>query len=174
MNLETPQEVVKASILRQYVNLMDVVNKLLVKLIGVMMLLMSIFVFIQVFCRYLLGFTIPWTEEIARYLMIWSTFLGASVAMRRSSLISLEIFVHFTPKLVSKIITFSAIVISFVFFLVLSKIGLEMIILSGTETSPVTKFPMTYVYAALPVSMVFMVFNGIVVFIEKFLLKEGV
>lgn len=37
----------------------------------------------QVFCRYLLNHSLFWSEELARYLLVWLTFLGATVAYRR-------------------------------------------------------------------------------------------
>lgn len=36
----------------------------------------------NVFCRFLLGFSIYWGDELALVLMVWLTFLGAAVAIR--------------------------------------------------------------------------------------------
>lgn len=160
--------------MRLYVKLIDLINKLLIKVIGIVMLLMTAFVFIQVICRYIFNFTLPWTEELARYLMIWAVFLGAAVSLRQSNLIALEILVQFTPKSISKIIQIIAQVISLIFFVVLVNTGMDMLKISGFETAPVTKLPMSIVYSSLPVSMVLMILNSIAVFIEKNVLKEGV
>jgi TRAP-type C4-dicarboxylate transport system permease small subunit len=47
--------------------------------------LFAIFVVIlvQVFFRYVLGRPLMWTEEAARYLYIWTCYLGTAVAFRR-------------------------------------------------------------------------------------------
>ena len=37
----------------------------------------------QVFFRYVLNHSLFWSEELARYILVWLTFLGASVAYRR-------------------------------------------------------------------------------------------
>ena len=40
---------------------------------------------LQVFCRYLLNYSLFWSEELARFLLVWLTFLGAAVAYQRGS-----------------------------------------------------------------------------------------
>ena len=44
------------------------------------MLLLILVVSIQVFCRYVLQDSLAWTEELARYLIIWSVLFGCSFA----------------------------------------------------------------------------------------------
>ena len=42
-------------------------------------------VFLQVVCRFLLKVPSPWTEEIARYLLVQITFLGSAIALREET-----------------------------------------------------------------------------------------
>lgn len=39
----------------------------------------------NVFCRFILGFSLAWASEVALGLLVWLTFLGAAVAMREHS-----------------------------------------------------------------------------------------
>lgn len=41
---------------------------------------MAILVAIQVFCRYILNSSLFWSEELARYMLVWLSFFGATVA----------------------------------------------------------------------------------------------
>lgn len=41
---------------------------------------MALVVGIQVFSRYVLNYSLFWSEELARFLLIWLSFLGATVA----------------------------------------------------------------------------------------------
>jgi len=50
-------------------------------LIGVITVLVSV----QVFARYVLNNTPPWSEELCRYLFVWASFLGACVATERAA-----------------------------------------------------------------------------------------
>ena len=59
---------------------------------------LAIIVFLQFFTRYVLNNSLSWTEEIARYLLMWITFIGAAVAMRRGTHIAVEVALLFLPK----------------------------------------------------------------------------
>lgn len=54
-------------------------------------------VFLQFFSRYVLNDSIGWTEEIARYLLIAVTFVGATIAVRKNSHIAVEFFYRYLP-----------------------------------------------------------------------------
>ena len=43
---------------------------------------MSGVVAVNVFCRFVLNFSLSWGDEVAMMLMVWLTFLGAAVGMR--------------------------------------------------------------------------------------------
>ncbi|MCB8888203.1 TRAP transporter small permease [Vreelandella malpeensis] len=55
-------------------------------------------VFAQFFSRYVLGNSIGWTEEVARYLLIVVGFLGSAMAARNGSHILVEFFYHYMPS----------------------------------------------------------------------------
>ena len=45
---------------------------------------MAILVAVQVFCRYILNASLFWSEELARYMLVWLSFFGATVAYYRN------------------------------------------------------------------------------------------
>ena len=61
--------------------------------------LLALTVFAQFFTRYVLNDSLAWTEEIARYGLMWITFVGAAVAMRRRTHIAVEVLHNFLPEM---------------------------------------------------------------------------
>lgn len=55
-------------------------------------------VFLQFFTRYVLNDSLGWTEEIARFLLIAVTFLGAIMAVRKQSHIAVELLYRYLPR----------------------------------------------------------------------------
>jgi len=66
---------------------------------------MVILVFFQIVSRALLGTSYAWTGEIARFSMVWITFLGASFSFKYGAHISIDIFIKKFPIKVAKVIT---------------------------------------------------------------------
>ena len=54
-------------------------------------------VFLQFFTRYVLNDSYTWTEEIARYLLIWVAFFGLFMVVRKQSNVAVEIFYRWLP-----------------------------------------------------------------------------
>jgi TRAP-type C4-dicarboxylate transport system permease small subunit len=45
---------------------------------------MALLVAVQVFCRYILNSSLFWSEELSRYMLVWLSFFGATVAYYRN------------------------------------------------------------------------------------------
>ena len=63
---------------------------------------MSVIVLAQVWTRYVTHSPLPWSEEAARYLMIWLAFLAASRAFRQDRHIGMNIFINALPGKIKK------------------------------------------------------------------------
>ncbi len=59
---------------------------------------MIIAVFAQVIFRYALKISVPWTEEFARLLFTWVSFLGAAIALRKKEHIFVDVILRRLPK----------------------------------------------------------------------------
>ncbi len=59
---------------------------------------LAFIVFLQFFTRYVLNNSLAWTEEIARYGLMWLAFIGGAVVTRRRSHIAVELLSHLLPQ----------------------------------------------------------------------------
>ena len=62
-------------------------------LVAALMGAMGVIAFMAVFYRFILHDPITWSEEAARYMMVWVTFLGAGYAMGKGRHIGVTMFV---------------------------------------------------------------------------------
>ena len=118
---------------------------------------LAFIVFLQFFTRYVLNDSLAWTEEIARYGLMWIVFIGGIMVTRRNSHIAVELLAN-----VMKPGTARSALLAFVDFVKLGFLGL-LAWLSWTITErmalqPMTVFdlPMSYVYGGVAVGCVFM------------------
>ena len=73
-------------------------------------------VFYQFFTRYALNDSASWTEEIARYLLICTVFVGASVSVRKNTHIHVDIFYRFMPRSMARALSTFVDAVRIVFF----------------------------------------------------------
>src|SRR4030042_5837510 len=59
---------------------------------------MTLVVFLQVFFRYALGRPLVWSEEMARYLFVWLSILGASLGVQKRGHFGLDLFYRKLPE----------------------------------------------------------------------------
>ena len=65
---------------------------------------MSFMTLLGVFYRYVLNDPIKWTNESARFLMLWTGFLAINIAMRKNEHIRIDILVRLMPSWMSKVL----------------------------------------------------------------------
>ena len=72
---------------------LDRVNALAEYAVCALLAVMVVVVFLQVIFRFIIRSSLPWSEELSRYVMVWIVFLGASIGIKRKSHIGVEVVV---------------------------------------------------------------------------------
>jgi len=111
----------------------------------------------QVGLRYLIGTSIHWEEEAARYLMIWITFLTAGVGLRLGAHVAVDFVKDSVPRRI-RIPLLIAIKLGMLFFLLLVTVyGFWVMVNVKDQISPALEFSMAIPYAAVPVGCALMI-----------------
>lgn len=139
-----------------------VINKILWFIVIIMLSVMSVVVFAQVLFR-IVHLSIPWSEELSKYLLIWSTFLGAAICIRKGSLVGLEFLKNSMSEEKQKILQTILNLIVCAMLLFLINVGFWAVRRVWFQITPVLKLSMGLMYAAIPIGSVFMLINQILV-----------
>lgn len=125
---------------------------------GVVILMgsMSLITFLAVVFRFVLHSPLTWSEEAARYMMIWVTYLGAGVAVKKGRHIGVTMFISKVPMVLRRPFIFLAEGIVLVFLLILVYQGLNLLMTLRTQTSPAMGIPMIIPYFAIPFGCFYM------------------
>ncbi|MCP4021194.1 MAG: TRAP transporter small permease [Desulfobacteraceae bacterium] len=119
---------------------------------------MAIIVASQVFSRYVLNHSLFWSEELARYLLVWLTFLGATSAYKRNAHPGVDIFyirMRAAKKKICNLIVFLA---SMTLFSVMIVYGFQFAYFIRNQITPALSIPKWFIFIIIPVSgMIFMI-----------------
>lgn len=118
---------------------------------------MSTIVFANVSLRYLSNFSITWAEEVARYLMIWMTFLGAGLSLRIGGHVAITNLHDFLGIRLQRALRALIGLLLICFFVAMMWIGYEYMSRMGRQLTPATRIPFSYIYAAMPIGFVLMI-----------------
>lgn len=138
-------------------------------LVFMLMFFMLGIVFVSVLNRFIIGDTFRWSEELARYLMIWASFVGASLGVKKGSHISVDALVTFLPNRLKAVVEIFSNVISLTFCVVILYIGIPFILalLNNGQLSPSLRIPMYIAYLSVPVGFFLMAIRYILLIINQ-------
>lgn len=131
----------------------------------VMVALISLF--FNVVLRYGFNYTLAWSEELVRIVIIYSTFVGASVAVKQRAMIRIDAIVQIFPKLKTGL-TFYTNILMLVFAGMMIFYGYKMthLQLLTHQKTIIMQIPLVIVYAIMPVTGVMVFLRTIQVMIQ--------
>ncbi len=131
------------------------IDKVLANLLIIIMSIMVINVLWQVFSRYFLGAPSSFTDELARYLMIWIGILGAAYVSGRNKHVAIDVLPsRLSAKTQKKLrlIVRILIILFCLFALVIGGSRLVYVTFVLDQYSPALQVPLAVVYMIIPIS----------------------
>ena len=124
-----------------------------------MLLAMVLITAVQVFSRYVLGFSIRWSEEVPLILMVWFGFISMSIGVKKKLHISIELFFKMFPKPVQKVGYKVVDLLMMGFGLVMTYYGFNLARLTMRSTMPATKLPSGVLYSVIALAGIMITYD---------------
>ena len=120
-------------------------------------------VFYQFFTRYAMNDSAAWTEEIARYLLICTVFVGAAMSVRRNTHIHVDIFYRFLPAKLTRPLSTLVDVLRASFFIYAAYLTYALMGKIGMQQMSIIDWPIGIVYAGVLFGFVLMSFRAVTI-----------
>ncbi len=127
------------------------------KLLSALILLISLFLFMQVLFRYVFHFPLYWVEEVVKYLMIYVTTIGGGVAFYDSGHPRIIVFCNMLPQKIRPYYEIALRILILFFAGVFIFIGTRYALDNWWIATSALEIPYTWPYLALPI-------GGLVIF----------
>jgi TRAP-type C4-dicarboxylate transport system permease small subunit len=113
---------------------------------------MTVVAILGVFFRYVMQSPFMWTEEVARYLLVWMGFTAVSIALRQDKHIKVEVLPKLIPStVVNKVMGYVVDALIAFFFIVLLKQGYLMTV-NNIMMASTFQLSMSWILIAVPVA----------------------
>jgi TRAP-type C4-dicarboxylate transport system permease small subunit len=125
---------------------------------------MTVVVFLQVVYRYCLTQPLYWSEELARYLFVWLSILGAALGFQKRGHFGLDIFYQMLPNKGRRFLQRLIHLLMGSVILVILIQGMKLVQMTIPQESPAMGISMGWAYACLPVGAALMAIHLLVIF----------
>lgn len=162
MHSHTSLKSTDQSVAKTIVRFVDKVSHLDAVVASVLLAVIVMLMGYGVVTRYVFNAPSSWVEEVCIALFIWMTFMGASALMRNDEVVRIDYLVRKLPAKAANFIDgllrpiLVMVAIAFMIYW-----GFKLLPHSQVRFTPALKIPYIYIYAAVPVSALFMAYHQI-------------
>jgi TRAP-type transport system small permease protein len=118
-------------------------------------------VFYQFFTRYVLNNSASWTEEIARYLLIATVFVGASIGVAKNNHIQVDLLYRYLPQRVGRVMALVVDVLRIAFFGAMVVLTAQMMQKMENYKMTIIDLPMNLLYGVCLFGFVMMTLRSV-------------
>ena len=138
--------------------IINLYNKFKEIFLVVLLVIMVVLIFVQVVMRYCFNSSLSWSEELARILFIWVSWIGISLGQKKGEHIKITMVTDKLKGNAKKFVLLLADVCTLVILAVLCVKGMEVVMqtMGLGAAMPATGCPKWIVYSAVPLSCLLM------------------
>ena len=153
--------------------ILDCMDRILQKIMIGTMAFMLFFTFIQVVARYLFESSLVYSEELSRYLFVWTVFLGLPVVAKRGGHMAVTALSGRLKGTAARTMSIAAYLVGIVFMATMIIQGFEMVQRTSQQLSPAMEISMSWVYLSIPIGCLFMMLQMVSDLCALLRKKEG-
>ncbi|CAK7065593.1 hypothetical protein CIW83_13025 [Tissierella sp. P1] len=146
----------------------NILSKIEQYFIGILLLAIAFILFINVVLRFF-GSSLVWSEEVARYAIVWLTFVGSSVCVYKGAHIGVDAIMNVLSEKGKKVLLLITILMSIAFTLLFTYFSFIITknVFITNQVSSTIKVPMVYVYGSMPIGGILMLLR----YTQEFFIK---
>jgi TRAP-type transport system small permease protein len=129
--------------------------------------LLGLNVFYQFFTRYVINDSAAWTEEIARYLLICTVFMGVAAAVRRTRHIHVDFLYRLIPAPAGRALSTVVDIGRIAFFVIAVGLTIQMMLRMSSLKMTIIDLPMNLIYGVCTIGFAAAAFRSVQVAIEN-------
>lgn len=133
-----------------------------------LMIVLIVVCFLQVWFRLVMKEPLAWTEELARYAFVWLTFIGGAAVVGNWGHFQVDFLLTYLPPWAVKVLRYFGYACILVFAYIMAVHGWELLAKVFRQKSAAMLISMSYPYAALPLSGVLMVLHLVELILKDF------
>ena len=107
----------------------------------------------QILGRYVLNYSISWSEEAATFAQVWLVMLGAGLAMRNRHHVGIDVLINLCPAIVQQVAKSASFLLGAWFVTVVITGSMGLMTIGMIVSSPALGWPMALAYGSLPAGM---------------------
>ena len=137
------------------------VNRLAEWVMAVLLAAMTLLVGVQIAGRFVFSYSIFWSDELTRFLLVWISFLGISIGARRAAHPGVDSLVRALPARWARAASVLGITLSVTFFSIMVAYGGALVFRTWPQYSASLGIRMGIPYLAVPVAGVLMTLHAL-------------
>ncbi len=145
----------------------DIVDKIVSFFVIFLTLCLATLMAVGVFYRYVLNNAIYWSGEVSRYIFVYITFLGATVAYKRKAHVGIDIIIERFSEKTKKAISLIITICFLIFWLLILVKSFKLYPLFWLQKTATLEIPYAIPFTALPLSALIWIIHCLSELIEK-------
>ncbi|WP_461207279.1 TRAP transporter small permease [Clostridium sp. DL1XJH146] len=144
--------------------IMMVLNHIEEIIASALLIITSFLVFIQAILRYQFNYSLFWSEEISRMMIVWFIFLGSSIAVREKAHVNMDALPNIATPFFKHVLELMVTAVCIIFTGAIAYAGINMVnsALNLHSTATGTGMPLVIPYMAIPVGLGLMLIRYII------------